>query len=148
MFLKRIKEYEQEWFPSPRIISQGDVSQPSSINAPSTMPTASFISPFLGKSVSELNTIFTKSFATQNAFLPRVFLVLDKRTIDENIEWASCQLIRGGEAFDEKEEKNFVRVDFYLNMQLASMLELGDLNLDESPHDPEKVMGVHNMSNY
>jgi hypothetical protein len=147
IFIARTQEYAERYTWVPRIINSADLESPESIKAPSKAPLFPFTSPFIDTELPEVNKIFTERFAPLDAFTGRLFVVIDKRTAEEDVEWATCLVVFGGANFDKDDEKSFLRTDFYLSMVLLTAAELGSLDLDEGVGRND-VMGVHNMTNF
>jgi len=96
--------------------------------------------------VTEVVQIFQERFAPLDAISNRLFVILDKRTVEEDIESASCLVVFGDNQFDKDDKDSFMRTDFYYSMKLLTSAELGQLALDEE-FIWNEVLGIHNILN-
>ena len=127
-----------------RIITSAKLKSPESVNGPSEAPVAPFTFPFVNIEITEIVKIFQKRFASLDAFSNRLFAVLNKRTVEENIESAFCLVVFGNNQFYKNNKDSFIRTDFYYFIKLLKCAELGILNLNKKIVRNE-ILDIYNI---
>jgi len=128
----------------PRIITSAELKSPESVNGPSEAPVALFTFSFVNMEITEVVKIFQERFAPLDAFSNRLFAVLDKCTVEENIESAFCLVVFGNNQFHKDDKDSFMKTDFYYSIKLLRYTELGILNLDKKIVK-NKVLSIYNI---
>ena len=122
-------------------MSKTDIESLSAIHTAtdlSSIPT--FTSLFIGKTLAEVNQVFTTLIEPLPSTNERFSVVLDQRSIDDE----TCLIVEGGENFNPEDERTWLRTDFYLPLHFITSAEVEGTNVGQEM-DRQEVWGIENI---